>query len=303
MSLCGAIPRVILAGLHSWTPRACFTFWKVPGTNKARVKSTFALCVCVCVSHCRVWLSATPWTVAHQAPPISQARIPEWGAISFSRASSQPRDQTQVTCTAGRFSTTELLGKPRLCLTILKAWLISSKPRPDDFIILDQTSFTIFHKIMPSHPQINLSMTSKLLYFVDTHHTHTHTHTHTQSHIHGISTTSLVSDTRSTAWRMAASYRSHFPTFSIHIMAVHQISITFPSSFTRLYLLTPQVKASSPDLLLFILMTKQWQEISKIISQWNRYQCNSHPCLLEGMWEACCTGRYGLDSCQVPLFT
>ena len=182
MSLCGAIPRVILAGLHSWTPRGCFTFWKVPGTNKARVKSTFALCVCVCVSHCRVWLSATPWTVAHQAPPISQARIPEWGAISFSRASSQPRDQTQVTCTAGRFSTTELLGKPRLCLTILKAWLISSKPRPDDFIIVDQTSFTIFHKIMPSHPQINLSMTSKLLYFVDTHHTHTHTHIHTEPH-------------------------------------------------------------------------------------------------------------------------
>jgi len=31
-----------------------------------------------------------------------QARILEWAAISFSRGSSQPRDQTQVSCTAGR---------------------------------------------------------------------------------------------------------------------------------------------------------------------------------------------------------
>ena len=34
---------------------------------------------------------------------ISQARILEWVAISFSRGSSQPRDQTQVSCIAGRF--------------------------------------------------------------------------------------------------------------------------------------------------------------------------------------------------------
>ena len=33
---------------------------------------------------------------------IFQARILEWCAISFSRGSSQPRDQTQVLCTAGR---------------------------------------------------------------------------------------------------------------------------------------------------------------------------------------------------------
>ena len=36
---------------------------------------------------------------------IFQARIREWVAISFSRGSSQPRDQTQVSCTAGRFFT------------------------------------------------------------------------------------------------------------------------------------------------------------------------------------------------------
>ena len=37
---------------------------------------------------------------------ILQARIPEWGAFPFSRGSSQPRDQTQVSCIAGRFFTT-----------------------------------------------------------------------------------------------------------------------------------------------------------------------------------------------------
>ena len=36
---------------------------------------------------------------------ILQARILEWTAISFSRGSSQPRDQTWVSCIAGRFFT------------------------------------------------------------------------------------------------------------------------------------------------------------------------------------------------------
>ena len=36
---------------------------------------------------------------------ISQARILEWVAISFSRGSSQPRDRTWVFCIAGRFFT------------------------------------------------------------------------------------------------------------------------------------------------------------------------------------------------------
>ena len=46
-------------------------------------------------------LSLSPWSVTHQAPSfhgISQARILEWVAISFSRGSSRPRDQTRVSC-------------------------------------------------------------------------------------------------------------------------------------------------------------------------------------------------------------
>ena len=50
----------------------------------------------------RVRLFATTCTVAHQAPPgkekhgIFQARILQWVAISFSRGSSQPKDQTRI---------------------------------------------------------------------------------------------------------------------------------------------------------------------------------------------------------------
>ena len=48
-----------------------------------------------------IWPFATPYTV----PGILQARILEWVAGPFSRGSSQPRDWTQVSHTAGRFFT------------------------------------------------------------------------------------------------------------------------------------------------------------------------------------------------------
>jgi len=44
---------------------------------------------------------------------ISQAKILEWSAIAFSRASSHPWDRSWVVfCIAGRFFTTEPPGKP-----------------------------------------------------------------------------------------------------------------------------------------------------------------------------------------------
>ena len=50
-------------------------------------------------SHTPFQLFVTPWTVGRQAPlsmGILQARILKWVAMSSSRASSQLRDQTQV---------------------------------------------------------------------------------------------------------------------------------------------------------------------------------------------------------------
>ena len=45
---------------------------------------------------------------------ILQARILEWGAISFSRGSFQPKDRTWVSCIAGRRFTLKPPGKPLL---------------------------------------------------------------------------------------------------------------------------------------------------------------------------------------------
>ena len=66
----------------------------------------------------RVWLFATPWTVACQAPlcmEILQGRTLEWVTRPSSRGSSWPRDWTHVShgsCFAGGFFTTEPPGKP-----------------------------------------------------------------------------------------------------------------------------------------------------------------------------------------------
>ena len=54
---------------------------------------------------------------------ISQARILEWVAISFSRQSSQPRDWSHIFCLAGRFFTSEPPGK--LC-SYLICFLVNS---------------------------------------------------------------------------------------------------------------------------------------------------------------------------------
>ena len=60
----------------------------------------------------RVRLFATPWTVVHG---ILHARILEWVAFPFFRGSSQPRDQTQVSCIAsGFFYQLSHKGSPRI---------------------------------------------------------------------------------------------------------------------------------------------------------------------------------------------
>ena len=69
-----------------------------------------ALIQCCAVLSCSVIFDSLwpPWTVPHQAPlsmGILQARILVWVAYPFSRESSQPRNQTRVSCIAGGFFT------------------------------------------------------------------------------------------------------------------------------------------------------------------------------------------------------
>ena len=84
-----------------------------PVTVSAR--GLLCVCVCVCVCVCSVTqLCLTLCDLMECSPPgssahgISQARILEWIAISFSRGSPQTRDQTcisWVSCIAGGFFT------------------------------------------------------------------------------------------------------------------------------------------------------------------------------------------------------
>ena len=52
-----------------------------------------------CPALCHPMDCSLPGSPVHE---ILQARVLEWVAISFSTGSFQPRDQTQVSCTAGR---------------------------------------------------------------------------------------------------------------------------------------------------------------------------------------------------------
>ena len=65
------------------------------------------MCVCVlvaklCLTLCDTMDCSLPGSSVHE---IFQARILEWVAIPFSSGSSRPRDQTQVSQTAGKFFT------------------------------------------------------------------------------------------------------------------------------------------------------------------------------------------------------
>ena len=64
-----------------------------------------------------VWFFATPWTVG-----ISQARIPDWVAISLIFPTQGLNPQFPAApALAGKFFTTETLGKPlEFCWNILK---------------------------------------------------------------------------------------------------------------------------------------------------------------------------------------
>ena len=85
-------------------------------------ESSFATaveCVCVCaqwfqscLNLCNPMDCSPPGSSVHG---ILQARILEWVAMPSSRGSSGPRDQTWISCTAGRFFTTEPPRKPAYC--------------------------------------------------------------------------------------------------------------------------------------------------------------------------------------------
>ena len=69
---------------------------------------------CLWASLSGAQLFANPWTAAHQTPlsGISQARILEWVAISFSRDLPNEGMEPETPALEGSFFTTEPSGKP-----------------------------------------------------------------------------------------------------------------------------------------------------------------------------------------------
>ena len=106
---CAGFSLVVMKVSHSVVPRL-YSPWNSPDQNTGEgslsllqgIFSTQGLNPGL--PHCR-WIL---YQLSHKGSP----RTLEWVAFPFSRGSSQPRDRTQVSCTAGRFLPAELQRKP-----------------------------------------------------------------------------------------------------------------------------------------------------------------------------------------------
>ena len=86
------------------------TLTLIQSAHLIHVSPVLHVLICLCVFRMNVFAQSCPTLCDPMdcSPPgssvygIFQARVLEWVAISFSRGSSQPRDQIQVPCTAGR---------------------------------------------------------------------------------------------------------------------------------------------------------------------------------------------------------
>ena len=78
----------------------------------------------------------------------NQARILEWVAIPFSSGSSWPRDRTQVSCIAGRFSTTGATREAPLYISMY-LFFLSFFSHLGSYIISSRVSYHSFYYIPP----------------------------------------------------------------------------------------------------------------------------------------------------------
>ena len=90
-----------------WDECNCVVVWAFFGI--AFLWDVCMLIAQLCLNLCNPMEYSPPGSSVHG---IVQARIPQWVAISFSRGASRPRDQTHVSCTAGRFFTICLPSEP-----------------------------------------------------------------------------------------------------------------------------------------------------------------------------------------------
>ena len=121
----------------------------------------FLLCVCVqmCPNVCDSMGCSLPGFTVHG---IFQARIPDWAVITYSRGSFQSRDQTCISCIAGRLFTTDTIREVKFILDFVYYILMHCPHPPTPFSFLSPTicislfkcldsKFTFTHVFAPSH--------------------------------------------------------------------------------------------------------------------------------------------------------
>ena len=113
-----------------WTPHLlCFVlYWFYTYFNAVQLQWLgIALYLCVYAQSrptlCNLMDCSPPGSSVHGVP---QVRMLEWVAISYSRGSSQTRDQPMSPALAGRFFTIEPPGSPHWAITLNKWWLEKS---------------------------------------------------------------------------------------------------------------------------------------------------------------------------------
>jgi len=143
---------------------------QAPSASVCLLTSYCLACLSMCAYCCSVCLTlCDPMDGSPQGSSVHE-RILGWFAISSSRGSSWPRDQTCISCIAGRFFTTELLGKP------------VQPVHTSVNILFNSLWFNILHILYPSiHDFVGYTPLTPT-------HTHTHTHPYPHPHPHALST-------------------------------------------------------------------------------------------------------------------
>ena len=116
----------LLSCIHSLRPHRLYSPWNSPGQNTG-VGSLSLLQVTVPTQGSNTGLPHCRWILyqwSHQGSP----RILEWVVYPFSSRSSQPRNQTGVSCIAGRFFTNwtirEACLQPLATTNLLFLWIL-----------------------------------------------------------------------------------------------------------------------------------------------------------------------------------
>jgi len=136
-------------------PRDRGTWWAaVHGVAQSQTRlkqlSSSSSSIVLSVSHAVVFNSSPPMDCSSPGSSVHgilQARILEWVVIPFSRGSSQPRDQDQVSCTAGRFLPPEPPEKSNVVVCVCQSQPpnLSLPPlSPLETLNLFSTSVTLF---------------------------------------------------------------------------------------------------------------------------------------------------------------